>query len=183
MILNKQRFFFLSGLILLAAFSRLIPHPYNFTAIGAMALFGGASFNQRSSAFLVPLFAMLLTDAIIGFHANMWAVYLSFALIAVLGMRLKNKISVARVLGSSLLGSLVFFLLTNFAVWLGSVVYPQNISGLVACYLAALPFYESSFFGNLALNTAMGDLFFNGVLFSSLALAESKFPKLAKLKG
>jgi len=182
MILNRQRFIFLSGLIILAAVTRLLPHPFNFTAVGAMALFAGSSFRNSIAAFVVPLFAMLVTDSIIGFHNSMWAVYLSFGLIVLLGMTLKNRKSISGIIGRSLAGSALFFLITNFAVWLSSVIYPQSFSGLMSCYLAAIPFLENSA-GSLALNTVMGDLFFNGVLFSALALAESRFPKLSQLKA
>ncbi len=178
MTLNKKRILFLSGLVLMAAFTRLMPHPFNFTAVGAIALFGGASFKQRHFAILIPMLSMFITDMIIGFHANMWAVYLSFGLIALLGMGMRNNRTIKQIFGRSIAGSAVFFLLTNFAVWLGNPLYAQNLEGLMTCYAVAIPFLENSMFGSLALNTVMGDFFFNGVLFGSLAFAELKFPAL-----
>src|SRR5690606_32324308 len=85
------RFLFLAGMIFIAALSRLIPHPPNFTAVAAIALFGGAYFNSRYAAYIIPLTALLLTDLILGFHSTMWAVYLSFAAVVVIGMSLRNK--------------------------------------------------------------------------------------------
>lgn len=169
-------------IILAASLSRLLPHPYNFTPIGAIGLFGGAYFSRKSFAFIIPLAAMLISDALIGFHDSMVAVYGAFVLIVAIGMGLLNKITVARVMGSSLLASVSFFLITNFAVWYGSVgFYPQTLGGLGACYIAGLQFYQQSFFGNLFLNTVMGDLFFCGVLFGAYELVNKKVltPRLA----
>lgn len=90
----RLRFLVLVGMILGAAASRLIPHPFNFTPIGAMALFGGACFADRRAAFLVPLAAMFLSDLAIGLlsgslslglHPLIPVVYGSFALIVCLG--------------------------------------------------------------------------------------------------
>jgi len=180
---NKQRLIFLGGLVFLAALSRLIPHPYNFTAIGAVALFGGASFQKKELAFLIPLAAMFITDLFLGFHGNMWAVYLSFVLIAFLGIGMRSKRSVRQIFGRSLAGSVLFFLITNFAAWIGNPTYPQSFEGLMISYAMAVPFFENSIFGSLALNTIMGDLFFNGLLFGSLAFAERRFPKLQKVEA
>ena len=91
------RFWVLAGIILAAAFTRLIPHPPNATAIGAIALFGGAYFNKKSLAFAVPIIAMFLSDLIIGFHPGMYAVYLSFVLIVMIGMTLKNRKKVVNI--------------------------------------------------------------------------------------
>ena len=173
---------FVIALIFLAAFSRLIPHPYNFTAVGAMALFGGAVLKPRALALLIPYVAMFMTDFIIGFHDNMIAVNLAFGIVAIVGMTVVKKRSIGRIIGGSLLGSLLFFLITNFAVWLGDPTYPQTISGLIACYAMALPFYESSIFGNLALNSVMGDLFYSGILFTALYWVESRMPDLIHQK-
>ncbi len=173
----SRKLIVIAGLILLAGLSRLIPHPYNFTAIGAMALFGGAVIKPRSLAFLIPMAAMFLTDLLIGFHANMTAVYLSFALMAIIGMTVVSKRSVGRIITGSLLSSLLFFLITNLAVWFVNPAYPQDLNGLMMSYAMALPFYESSIFGNLALNSIMGNLFYSGILFTAYAWLESKLPE------
>ncbi len=162
-------------MILAAALSRLLPHPYNFTPIGAIALFGGAYFTQKWLAFVIPLGALLLSDALIGFHGSMFAVYGSFVLIVAMGMGMLKKVTAGKVVVSAFLSSALFFLITNFAVWYGAdAFYPQTMAGLGACYLAGLQFYQQTFFGNLFLNTVMGDLFFTGVLFGSYELLNSK---------
>ena len=170
----------LAGIILAAALSRLLPHPFNFTPIGAIALFGGAQFSRKYLAFLVPLAAMLLSDFLIGFHGTMWAVYLAFILTVAIGMGFLQKITAGWVFGSALLSSALFFLITNFAVWYGSPgFYPQTLGGLGACYAAGLQFYQQTLFGNLFLNTVMGDLFFSALLFGSYELIKKRVPSFS----
>ena len=170
----------LAAIILIAALSRLLPHPFNFTPIGAIALFGGAQFSRKYLAFLVPLAAMLVSDLLIGFHGTMWAVYLAFILTVAIGMGFLRKITAGRVFGSALVSSVLFFLITNFAVWYGSSgFYPQTLAGLGACYAAGLQFYQQTFFGNLFLNTVMGDLFFSGLLFGTYELIKRRVPALS----
>ncbi len=177
--INNIRVATLASIVLVAALTRLLPHPFNFTPIGAIALFGGAYFSKKYLAFLIPLSAMLISDALLGFHSSMWAVYLSFILIVALGMGVLQKVTVGRIFGSALLSSVLFFLITNFAVWYGaSGFYPQTLSGLGACYLAGLQFYQQDFFGNLFFNTVMGDLFFSGMLFGAFELLKSQVPSL-----
>ena len=167
------RFIVLALIILAAAFTRLIPHPPNFTAIGAMALFGGAYYNRKSLAFAVPLIAMFFSDMIIGFHQGMYAVYLSFIFIVMIGLTLKNKKKAGNVFLASVSASVLFFIITNFAQWLSYPLYSKDIAGLIACYVAAVPFFHY---------TLLGDLFFVGALFGLFELAKMKFPQLAKVK-
>ncbi len=168
------RFWVLAGMVLIAAFTRLIPHPPNATAIGAIALFGGAYFNKKSIAFAVPLIAMFLSDLIIGFHPGMYAVYLSFVLIVMIGMMLKNKKKVVNIFLASVSASVLFFVITNFALWLTGILYPKTIAGLAECFIAAIPFFHYTLFG---------DLFFVGVLFGAFELVKVKFPQLAEIKA
>lgn len=161
-------------MIFAAAFARLIPHPPNFAPIAAMALFGGAYFNKKSVAFAVPLAAMLLTDSIIGFHSGMWLVYLSFALIVLIGMLMLKKISVINVVLASVTASISFYIITNFGVWAFGTMYPKNIVGLIECYVAAIPFIQ---------NTLIGDLFFSGVMFGVYEFAKTKLPVLSEAKA
>jgi hypothetical protein len=168
------RFLIISLMILAAAFVRLIPHPPNFAPIAAMALFSGAYFNKKSFAFAVPLAAMFLTDAIIGFHSSMWIVYLSFALIVVIGMFMLKKISIKNVIVASVTASISFFLITNFGVWAFGTMYPKNIAGLIECYIAAIPFIQ---------NTLLGDLFYSGIMFGIFEFAKSKLPVLSQAKA
>jgi len=160
-------------MVFAAAFLRLIPHPPNFAPIAAMALFGGAYFNKKSVAFAIPLAAMFLTDAIIGFHSGMWLVYLSFGLIVLIGMLMLNKVSVKNVIIASLTASLSFFIITNFGVWAFGTMYPKNIIGLFECYVAAIPFMQ---------NTILGDLVYSGLLFGIYELIKASNPALAESK-
>ena len=140
----------------------------NFSPIAATALFAGAFIKNRKLAFIIPISAIIISDIFIGFHTMIWAVYLSFFLVVFLGMKLK-KVSLVSVLGFSMLGSLLFFLLTNFAVWAQGSFYPNSFSGLMECYYMGIPFFK---------NTIIGDLCFNAVLFASFSFAEAKIPSL-----
>jgi len=174
----RLRLFVLVGMILAAAASRLIPHPPNFAPIGAMALFGGACFASRLAAFVVPLAAMFLSDLAIGLltgnlslglHRLIPVVYGSFALIVCLGFWLRSRRTVVPIAGAALASSVLFFVLTNFGVWALGSWYPKTWEGLVACYVAAIPFFH---------NTLVGDAVYTTVLFGGLALAEKGLPAL-----
>ena len=166
---NHARLAAILTAIFVAAALRLVPHPPNFTPIGAMALFGGAHFGKRALAFAAPLGAMLLSDAIIGFHSGMPYVYGSVALIVVIGCMVAGKISALRVGAAAVLSSVLFFAITNFGTWLDSGMYPHTAAGLAACYVAAIPFFQ---------NTLAGDLFFTALLFGGFALLERQVPVL-----
>ena len=174
----EPRLLLLITLMLLAAFSRLIPHPPNFAPIGALALFGGACFASRRLAVGLPLLAMLLSDLALGllaghplqgFHALMPFVYGSFALSVGLGIWLrKHQRAVLPLAAATLTGSVLFFAITNFGVWLTGY-YGYTWQGLGACYLAAVPFFH---------NTLLGDAVYVSALFGGLALAEAGIPSL-----
>ena len=164
---NQQpRYFMIISLMLAAASMRILPHPANFSPVTAMALFGAAHFARKDFALLLPMAVMLLSDAILelmfgwGFHDQMFVVYASFALIGFLGFALRRTQSVGRVAGLTLAGSTLFFITTNFGVWLTSGMYAKTVSGLISCYIAALPFYQ---------NTLLGDCFYSAVMFGSFA--------------
>jgi len=166
----------LATMIVAAAASRLLPHPPNFTPIGAMALLGGACFADRRAAFLVPLAAMALSDVVIGWHRGWFVVYGCFALTVCIGLWLRRRRKPAAIAGATLASSLLFFMVTNFAVWaLGhGRLYPMSAEGLLACYAAALPFFR---------NTLLGDAVYSVALFGSLALAERGFAALRESAG
>ena len=168
--LISPRFLVLCAMIAAAAFTRLIPHLPNFTAIGAMALFGGAYFTNKKLAFAVPLIAMFLTDLILGFHSTIVAVYLAFALMVVIGMTIIRKKKVSNIILASVVASVLFFIITNFAFWITGVLYPVTFAGLAECYIAALPFFGYNLLGNL---------FYAGVMFGLFELVKMKFPQLA----
>ena len=170
----------IATLIAVVSVSRFLPHPPNATPVMAMALFGGALFERKWLGLVVPALAMLLSDALLGFHSTMWAVYGALAVAWLLGTLALRKPTAARVLGTSVVASILFFLITNFAVWLGSAYYPQTAGGLLACYTAGLAFYNNqSFF----LNSLLGDLFFSLLLFGSYALLQRRFPVLRPVRG
>ncbi len=145
-------------LIVLGIITRLLPHPPNLTAIAAVALYSGYYLKNRKIGFLFPLLIMLLTDIKIGFYQwqLMLSVYLSFVIITVLGIFLEKK-NWLFALPGSMIGSIIFFLITNWAVWQFTPWYPHNLAGLFACYLAGLPFLKNQF---------LGDIFYTAPLFS-----------------
>ena len=167
--MKNTRYLILAGMVLAAAAARLLPHPWNFTPIGAMALFGGAQFAGKRAAFLVPLAALFLSDLMLGLHSLMPFVYGCFALTVCLGFWVRRNASAGRIAVASLISSTVFFLVTNFGVWACLNTYPKNAGGLLECYAAGLPFYR---------NGVLGDLFYAGLLFGALALAQRRFTAL-----
>ena len=141
-------------LILFAALSRLIPHPMNFAPITAIALFSGTYLNKKY-AFIIPIIAMLLSDAVIGFHSSMVWVYGSFVIIALIGIWLKSHKRIGYVIGTTLASSIIFFVITNFGVWT-SGYYGHTLNGLTECYVMAIPFFR---------NSVAGDLFYVALMF------------------
>lgn len=170
--LITPKFLVVTGIIILAAVMRLIPHVPNFTPLAAMALFAGTYLKRKELAFAIPVAAMLISDIFLGFHQTMIAVYASFAIIVTVGFYLRRNAKVQNVVLASLASSVIFFVITNFAVWAsGSVGYPMNLAGLTQCYVAAIPFFR---------NALLGDLFYNAVFFGSFYLATLRFPALAR---
>ncbi len=167
----NPRFIFIFTVIMMGAIMRLIPHWPNFTPIAAMALFGGAFFSKKYLAFIIPLAAMFLSDLVLGLHEWLIPVYVSFAIVVGIGLLMRNRVKAGSVLLATLSSSIIFFLLTNFAVWLGSPFYAQDATGLLACYTAGLPFLN---------NGILGDLFFSTVFFGGFYLVQLKFPVLKK---
>lgn len=148
-------------LIGIAAVSRALPHPPNFTPIGGMALFAGAVMPHLAIALLLPLASLILGDYLFlgGTYEGSWVVYSSFALITLFGrLSLKNFNQPVRILGSALMASLFFFITTNLAVWYGSSFYSQDLTGLTTCFTMAIPFFG---------NSIAGDVFFSAFFFAA----------------
>ena len=165
----------LTTIILATVLFRLLPHWPNVTPIAALALFGAATFERKWLGLVIPLLAMLLSDALIGFHSSMGAVYFSFGLTWLIGLYSLRTPTVGRIAAASIASSVLFFLITNFAVWYGSSFYPQTGAGLIGCYVAGMAFYDgTSFF----LNGLFGDLFFSALLFGGYYLLQQRFGKL-----
>ena len=169
MITNHSRLIALLSAILAAAALRLLPHPPNFTPIGAMALFGGAYLGRRALAFVAPLAALLLSDAVLGFYRGMDFVYPSVALIVIIGWWLSSRRTALRIGMSAVASSVSFFIITNFGMWLFSGIYPRTSTGLAACFVAAIPFFQ---------NTLAGDLFYATLLFGGFKVAERLVPSI-----
>lgn len=160
------------GIIVFGALMRFMPHAPNFTPITAMAIFAGSMLPSRSLAVLALLGAMLLSDIVLGFHSTMLAVYPALVLIIFIAQRFSGKLSSekssvvfsGKLLGVTLASSTLFFVVTNFAVWALQSLYPKTLTGLVACYVAALPFFQ---------NSLLSDLFFTAVLFGMYFVADN----------
>lgn len=149
--------------IIIGVSLRFFPHPPNFAPIAAIALFGGVYFSKKM-AFLLPMAAMIISDIFIGYYevGLMISVYGSFLAYVILGFWLKKHKKWYTVLGSSFLAAFLFFFLTNFAVWIFTPWYPKTISGILECYLLALPFFR---------NTLLGDLFYVPFFFGAYEIA------------
>lgn len=174
-------------LILAAAFSRLVPHLHNFAPVAAVALFAAAYLPSRRWSVLLPLIAMFLSDVVLyatkdGAYrdqavSNMLFVYPAYIVVAVIGQWLRSRVTTGRVVGAALAGSIAFFLITNFGAWLTlsqplsatePAVYERTLGGLLNCYVAGVPFFRGTFFG---------DIVYTAVLFGSFALLERRDPQ------
>lgn len=164
---KKEKIIAILILILVGVAYRFFPHPPNFAPVAAISLFSGFFF--RRYFILIPVAIMLLSDIFIGFYdwKLMAVVYSSFVLVSLIGIYLRKNKSVISLLGCAISGSVVFFLLTNFAVWALGSWYPHNLEGLLECYTLAIPFFK---------NTFMGDLFYSSVIFGLYEIAAQ--PKL-----
>ena len=166
---NHARLAALFSAIVAAAALRLVPHPPNFSPIDAMALFSGAYLGRRWVAFAAPLAALFLSDLVLGFYHGMATVYATVALVVAIGWSLSSRRTPLRIAGAAVAGSVTFFLITNFGMWLFSGFYPLTSAGLAACYVAAIPFFQT---------TVAADLVYAGLLFGGFALAERMLPRL-----
>jgi hypothetical protein len=166
---NHARLAALLSAIVAAAALRLVPHPPNFSPIDAMALFSGAYLGKRGIAFVAPLAALLLSDLVLGFYHGMATVYATVALIVVIGWWISSRRTPLRIAAAAIASSVIFFVITNFGMWLFSGFYPLTAAGLAACYVAAIPFFQ---------NTVAGDLFYAVLLFGGFRIAELLVPRL-----
>ena len=163
--------------VLAAVVLRLLPHPWNATPLGAMFLFGGATFLSKRDSLLVPLAALLVSDVAVDrilYHGTVtwfspWT-WSAFLLVGMIGWALRNKINAGRVIVGTLAGSIVFFLVSNFGVWAAGQMYPRTAAGLAECYSAAVPFVRE---------TLLGDLAYSAVMFGTYAwLCERKLRQI-----
>jgi hypothetical protein len=153
---NLTRVAIASVLILIAAMTRLLPHEPNFTPILGIAIFGAAMFTtKRWLMFAIPFAAMFITDLILGISALTLFTYGSIAMIIGISALLMKKVSFPRVIGSSLLAAVVFFVVTNFGYWLMFDLYAHSLQGLILCYEMAVPFFRSTLLSTLITSGAM----------------------------
>jgi len=139
----------ISAIIFALAIFRLLPHLPNVSPVAAMALFGGAYFTEKKLAFIVPFAALLLSDLLLGLHSTMIFVYAGFALTVIIGIMIKNRVSVSNTAFAVLASSVLFFLLTNLGAWMTSPLYAKTAEGLMQAYAAGIPFFQNSLIGNL----------------------------------
>ncbi len=161
MVRKENNFYFVIGLILIASFSRIIPHYPNYTPIIAISLFGGKYFVNRTLAFFLPVFTLWLSDLIINnfildyfktfifFYPGFYWQYLSVLLISFIGRNYINKISTFKLFGVSIFSSLFFFVISNFGVFISSSIYPKDFNGLLLCYTAAIPFFYGTLISSI----------------------------------
>ncbi|MCO6462019.1 MAG: hypothetical protein J5I59_11495 [Saprospiraceae bacterium] len=168
----------ISLFIIIAAFSRLIPHEMNLTPVGAIALFGGAYLGMNWKSFFIPLAAIFASDLLLNnyvyaqpgaefqlfYDGALW-VYFTYGLIVLLGAFWLKKVTIFRVVTGSLGAAVIFFLVTNFACWPGTT-YTPDMKGLMDCYIAGIPFFRG---------TLMGDLIFSGILFGAYSFIQHKY--------
>ncbi len=159
-------------LIGLGVAGRVLPHAWNFTPLVAIALFSGYVLGLRRGTALT-LVSMLLGDCLIGFYQPqlMLAVYGSLALAVCLSLVIRKFEHPAMTLLSGLTASSMFFLVTNWAVWQFSPWYAKSLSGLLQCYVLALPFFR---------NALMGDLFYTAALFGVYEISLAMWQKRAQ---
>src|SRR5574341_1179867 len=151
--------------VIIGLLFRFIPHPANFSPIFAIALFGGTYFSDKRLALTIPLLALFVSDLFIGFYSPivMASVYAGLILTSLLGLWLRNHKSVLNLVGTSLVSGILFYLISNFGVWINPVSgYPKDLAGLIQCYILALPFLK---------NTLASNLLYSAVLFGGYELA------------
>ena len=182
------RFGILAVIIIVAAFSRIIPHMPNFSPLGAIGVFGVAHFSKKWLGVLIPITATWLSDLFINnviyakyttsfvwFYDGFYWQYGCYILIAIAAIFIVKKVNVQNVFAGALASSAIFFLVSNFGVWISSTTYPHTFTGLMSCYTAGIPFFNSG--------TLPSDLFYAAILFGGYAFAQYKVPALAVVKA
>lgn len=169
--------------ITIGVLSRVIPHPWNFTGITAMAIFAGLLAKDNKFLFIAPLASLFISDLVLGFHNTMFFTYSAFAIVGILNLQFAGKNlsevlnlkwgrQVSSILGSSVMGSLIFFLISNFGVWFSTTMYPKSLIGILECYSAGLPFLQ---------NQLLGDMFYSLVFLALFNLFSVKQAQQIKI--
>ena len=163
-----ERSWVIVGLILMGVVARLVPHPANVTPLTAIALFGGTYLSKRW-AILLPLSIVAISDLFLGWHNTVLFNWAAFAVTGLVAWWVRARPDPTRIAAGALAGSVAFFLITNFGVWLVGGLYPRTLEGFWACYVAAIPFFR---------NTLVGDLVYTAAFFGGYALATQ--PRVAR---
>ena len=154
-LINLKKEIFPLSLILILIISRLIPHPPNFTPIISVAIISSYFFKDKFLSILVLMISMILSDFLIGFHKNIFFVYLSLVTITLVFYNLREKINFKSMFLFSFFGSLIFYLISNFGVLILGTMYEKNFSGLLNCYIMAIPFFKNTFLSTLFFSYAV----------------------------
>ncbi|MFK8054961.1 MAG: DUF6580 family putative transport protein [Saprospiraceae bacterium] len=183
----RPSIFTLVSLVFVGFFARMVPHPMNFTPIVAMALLAGVYAKPRWLALAIPFAAMFVSDLVLnntlyaayfeGFSFfGIWGVYAALAAVALLPLILKatKGSSLLKLTGVGVGGATIFFLVSNLADWATYGMYPMNPAGLLACYVAGLPFF---------LNTLLSTLLFGSIGVAVMRAVELKFGKLQAVRA
>ena len=149
LLISLKKEIFPIGLIFILALSRLMPHPDNFTPIIALAIMSSYFFKNINFSYAIMLFSMLLADFFIGFYSHMFFVYFSLFFLILVFFSLTKKINYKNLFIFSFLGSVIFFMISNFGVWIVGDLYERNIDGLIKCYFMAIPFFKNTFLSTI----------------------------------
>jgi len=149
----------------------------NFSGIGALAIFGGAYFKNYVSAFVLPILILFLSDLGLAltmgkdyvFYEGWFYTYIAFALMVLAGKLVINKPSVQNVIGASLVGVFIHWIVSDFGLWIGTSFYPHTLAGFWACLVAAIPFELKFLYGTLA---------YSAIMFAAFEGLKVKFPLL-----
>lgn len=184
-LLRSPHFWVIFIMILLAALTRVLNHPPNMAPIAAIALFGAVYFKKRAHAFILPIIALLCSDILLevtynagiqpnkGFYGLSGLIYITFIGIVLIGFLLNKKFNVLTLIPATLGGSVLFFIVTNFGVWvLDPIAYTRDFSGIIRCYTLAIPFFK---------NTLIGDMAYVTLLFGSYELIIKRIPALVRV--
>ena len=156
-------------IILLLSFSRIVPHPPNFTPIISLAIIGPFLFGSLTISLMSVILSMILSDLVIGIHSGMIQIYLIISLISIVFNRYKKSFNKINLLFYSLFGSTIFFILSNLSVWTFTNIYTKDIQGFINCYYMAIPFFA---------NTVISTVIFSYLIFfTSIKVNEINYLK------
>ena len=143
-IIKKYKYYILPiCLILVLSFSRIIPHPSNFTPILAVGIFAGFYFRHFYLSLFIIIFSMFIGDLYLGFHDTMFFTYISLTAAVALGLFIK-QFKFSEIIFGGLVSSVCFFLITNFGAWMTLDMYEKNFEGLISSYILAIPFFKNT---------------------------------------